>query len=65
MRGQVSAECWGSEAPVRCFPTDSPGPQTDGFPEGPALCLGEGNTQDWLNSCENVAGVDLQFDSQK
>lgn len=50
---------------TRCFPTESPGPQTDGFPVGSALCLGEGNTQDWLNSSDNVAGVDLRFDSQK
>lgn len=50
---------------TRCFPTVSPSPQTDGFPVGSALCLGEGNTQDWLNSSDNVAGVDLWFDSQK
>lgn len=61
----MSAKCWGSGTPIRCFPTDSPGPQTDGFPEGPVSCLGGGSAQDWLNSSENVAGADLRFDSQK
>lgn len=64
-KGPGSSEWGGLWTLTRCFPTVSPSPQTDGFPVGSALCLGEGNTQDWLNSSDNVAGVDLWFDSQK
>ena len=34
-------------------------------PWASALCQGIGKALDWLNPRENVAGLDLWFDSQK
>lgn len=50
------------------FPHRFLGLDADACPASPrasALCLGKGKAPDWLNPRENVAGVDLRFDSQK